>query len=559
MGIDLLGKHVRCPHCKQVVLAPPPAEPVAVAVAVPTPVTPPPPHVAPAPPVIDELFAFESSLRSQPPIPPVPTPLPPSVPVPEPASPLEPVFNIPNKERADSIFSEENESEDDVFGNANPKPISFRPVSDLPTEPLPVEFPESPPLQFDEPLELDMLSEPPVNPTAHVLPVPEDDPDLDDPPIAYPTVSSAPPAPHVNPQPLPSAVPQLPQYTPVQRPAESNPHATGNPWAGMAPVVVPQGAPPGAMGPASPNVAVAYPAPVVARPVAVQPPMMVPTVVATVEEVSQEKPVRINRGRRNEPSSGGIPKGVLFGLAAYALLMTALAVYGLAFKSGALPPEHPLSTIPDTFGEFEPATRKKVSLYRFKTDLPLPAELHAGLGGKITVGQLEVEPQSIVIRRVNLHIEGKGEPSRTMNSPGDALVLQFKVTNTSPDLSFHPVDPAFNRKTITEDRPLTRVVVADNVFYGGPINWPFRKETRVFDKEQENDTTPLKPGESREYFLPSAADLKLLRLVRNSTEPMQWRIQLRSGMIERDGREIPVTSVIGVDFDRGEVKEGKGT
>ena len=59
----------------------------------------------------------------------------------------------------------------------------------------------------------------------------------------------------------------------------------------------------------------------------------------------------------------GSPSAVLsfvlgfFVLAPYALIVTVIAVFGL-FKTSA-PPGHPLATIPDTFGEFNPAERKK--------------------------------------------------------------------------------------------------------------------------------------------------------------------------------------------------------
>ena len=88
---------------------------------------------------------------------------------------------------------------------------------------------------------------------------------------------------------------------------------------------------------------------------------------------------RNDRPRTPAPTAG-VPKAVVYGLAGYAVLMTALAVYGLFFKVGSLPPEHPLSTIPDTFGEHAPASRKKVSQYHFKTDGELPANLRAELG-----------------------------------------------------------------------------------------------------------------------------------------------------------------------------------
>ena len=69
VGMELSGKHVRCPHCKQIVLAP-------TAAAVP-------PAVEPAP-----------------------------------APDSDPVFNTTPRESAESILSDPEESEDEVFSSS---------------------------------------------------------------------------------------------------------------------------------------------------------------------------------------------------------------------------------------------------------------------------------------------------------------------------------------------------------------------------------------------------------------------------------------------------------
>src|SRR5205823_1660105 len=126
-------------------------------------------------------------------------------------------------------------------------------------------------------------------------------------------------------------------------------------------------------------------------------------------------------------------KGVVYGLAAYALIMTLLAVYGLFFKSGEkLDPGHPLSTIPDNFGEFPATERKKVSQFK-NLDGELPANLKAALGGKIEVGQLEITPMQVEKRRLEIVTEGKATERLTRTSSQAALVLQLRVKNTSLD------------------------------------------------------------------------------------------------------------------------------
>ena len=82
-----------------------------------------------------------------------------------------------------------------------------------------------------------------------------------------------------------------------------------------------------------------------------------------IEEPSDEvAKARTHRGShdRDAAVTGGKFKTLSLVLAAYSLVVTALAVYGLFFKpTEKLDPGHPLSTIPDNFGEFDPASRRR--------------------------------------------------------------------------------------------------------------------------------------------------------------------------------------------------------
>jgi hypothetical protein len=445
MGVsaEWAGRRVRCPHCKQVVHAPPAAE------SAPPPAPPPPPGAAP-------------------------------------------VFNLPRKEAADSILSDPAESEDDLFG---PQEAAGRgPV--LPVDVTP-----------DDPL-----------PTA-------------------PSATQSPPL-ILNP------------------PERTVPAADGNPFAfeaTPAPVLTPP-APPQSRSPAPPP-----------RPRPAAPPSDEEPVAVDVPPEEDGRPARTARpprpARAADGGRRGVPAAVVYVLGAYALAATGLAAYGLFFKPPEVPPGHPLSTVPDTYGEFDPATRKgdkgKAGANRFKGDGDLPAELRAGIGGKVGVGQVEVEPLEVRRRVLHLFAEGKGDapPGKLGPLPGTALVLRLRVKNTSDDLSFCPLDPAFNRRTVNPDadRPLTRLVVGGDTFFGGPVSWPFRDGRRQFEEEQEGDAAPLGPGESREYMVCSPAEPKLLAAVRAATGPVVWRVQVRRGLIPFRDREVPVTAVVGVEFRKEDV------
>lgn len=449
---------------------------------------------------------------------PQPPPLPRPADSPPPLPPTttdEPVFRLSPREGADSILSEPEESEDEVFGSQG---LDRLPVPELPDpDPAPV-----------APGGAAAGGPPTPSPVGSVVPPP------------MPMSLSAPPPAAVGVAPSsPPATPSAPTWT-------SSPPAdpwAANPWAGFsapahetapsgsvdrpaAPQLDPDGR--GVAAPGQPADARHEPAP---------------------DGVSATRAARA--GRRATAAGGTAASRILIGgLAAWAIIATVAAVYGLVFGRGErLDPGHPLSVIPDTFGEFDPASRKKVSQFRFDIHQPLPPNLKAGLGGRISVDPLVIEPLGVEKRRLVMKAETKGG-TVSAGSPGEALVLRLRVTNTSPDLLIHPLDPAFNRKTT--DKIPTHLVVGKQVFYGGPVPWPFRGG-RVFEQQQEKDAEPLGPGETRDYVVCSDASPRLLGEVRKANEPLLWRVQVRRGLIEFRGREIPVTAVVGIEFRRDDI------
>jgi hypothetical protein len=134
-------------------------------------------------------------------------------------------------------------------------------------------------------------------------------------------------------------------------------------------------------------------------------------------------------------------------------------------------------------------------------------------------------------------------------------VLHLRVKNNSPDLAFCPLDPAFNRKSGSLEKIGTQLVVGKDRFRGGLIGWPFTANLeRVYEEKQEADAIPLNPGETREYIVCSDTDSRLRKALRDSTDPILWRVHLRSGLIDFKGKEIPVTAIIGVEFRSSDVK-----
>jgi hypothetical protein len=501
MGVpeSLLGRQVRCPNCKQVVLAP--ATPPAAA----------PPDTAPTPP------APAPGLKPTPTAAPgiqIVSPAAPATkpgvaaPPPPPPEPDLPVLNVPQRsEDADSILSEGNDSDDEVFGSHPSRRLQSLPPLDQPPAPPEADVAKRQP-------------GPPPGPTAPALP--GELPDL------FPGLEPIGPA---------ATAPS----SPVQQVPADSPGA--NPFADF------EGAATAATG-ARPVVTADDEPPAPARPKKKR---------ERVEEAepSEEERKPASAGRSRAPAKSGVSPVVLLLVAGYALVATALAAYGLFFKtSGGPDTGHPLSTIPDNFGEFDPATRKKVTQYKFPVDGELPPAQRAKLGEKIAIDDLEIQPLRVEKRRLEIRTESAdGKETATAWSAGKALVLTLHIKNTSPDLSLFPMDPAFTRQATRADQPITRVVVnKSTVFAGGAIPWPFgEKVKRKLDVQQQNDYVALPPGESREYVVFTDARADIISAVEAAKSEIEWRVQVRRGPVEYRGREVPVTAVIGVEFTAADV------
>lgn len=466
VGADMLGKKVRCPSCKQVVLAPTEGATAAPAA--------PPPAAAVAP--TDDL----------------------------------PAFTFQRREGADSILSEAQESEDEVFGST-PGSRLERPSFSPPFAPAP-------------------------------LPVPVPTPAADGNPFEF---GAAPPEPPPPPPPPPPSVKKKPAAPRVAVVIEDEPPAADptNPFSDFeAPT-------------ASPPVVAATPLP------PPPPPAVKPVKVAVVED--EEKPAPPARrpepaAKRTAPAEGGGLGAPFYLLLLYAVIMTGLALYGFVFRYGTqIDPGHPLSAIPDNFGEFPPSERRKQGQLKKLPDAPLPPELRVAVGKKLDVGPLEVTPAKVEVRKLQVVTVAKGGKAGESTRP-DAVVLTLRVRNTSSDVSLHPLDPAFTRKyggSTDEPLPGTALEVGKEKFRGGALPWPPSERVAAeYEAAQKDDATPLKPGESREYVVFTAPEARIVKAVKDAPEPMLWRVQVRRGFVQLRGKDVPVTAIIGVEFRAADVQ-----
>ncbi len=257
-------------------------------------------------------------------------------------------------------------------------------------------------------------------------------------------------------------------------------------------------------------------------------------------------------------------------LVPYSLSMTFIAGWLYFRNQQQAAAEHPLANIPDILGEYEPARRMQLGrrLERLPpVDAPLPPGLIVRLGETLTVGDLEVTPEAVEQRRIDIRtVFQSGEVSST-RATRESLVMRLRLKNLSRDIWFHPTDPAFDRRYQPRrgiPRPYTQLIADGYHAYGGAIDWrghsgrsTFR---RVFVVGQDEDDQPLAPGaERRTVVCTDPMDEQVLRSVKahSGPEPIVWRVLLRRGLIPFEGREWSVCAVVGVTFDASEVRVGR--
>jgi hypothetical protein len=275
-----------------------------------------------------------------------------------------------------------------------------------------------------------------------------------------------------------------------------------------------------------------------------------------------EQPVETDRRPRGSAAASGKQNWVLALLVPYALFMTVMAIFYYVKYSRAVQ-DHPLEQIPDLMGEFQKDVKKdgKPVVRAIKlppADQPLPDKLVTSLGRPITVGSIEVTPLSVEYRpwaaftKDKTRAEVKKVPVKT------TLVMHVRLRNVSPDLTFYPTDPYFDRNPKhPNDKPYTLVDVGGKMFFGGVIEFVTVAGTteRTWLQGQENDNKPLGPGESRETVFVTRPRDGVFDAVQQSKGQAVWRIQVRRGLVPYEGHEIPASAVVGVAFTAADVRK----
>jgi hypothetical protein len=316
------------------------------------------------------------------------------------------------------------------------------------------------------------------------------------------------------------------------------------------------------------------------------------------ESAGAETLVATGPSFRRQPQRRSMwPILVLLPLLSYAVLVTValLLIYQRwqADKAKAASEQKPLDQLPDVDGD-SPGVKRSNLTWEVKDQYawPMPDRLKVGLGQKLQVGDLEIQPLRVECLRVSVFVEGPNKNKEQMDF--DSLVLHLRLRNTSEHLSFVPLDPYFDRGWAHEGAPpvrpreddgpealeryrqasnqywekgkgsppLTVLEVGERRFFGSSSDWYDRKRSAAGNYhrawvEGRLDKQPyLKPGETLETFVSTdGRDPRLDDVLSSTQGPLLYRIHLRRGLVQRTrGDEISATAVIGVTFSTQDIQ-----
>ncbi len=173
---------------------------------------------------------------------------------------------------------------------------------------------------------------------------------------------------------------------------------------------------------------------------------------------------------------------------------------------------------------------------RPKHDAAVPQGQKIKISETVAVGDLEVTPLKVEM------------------TPLGELALHLKMRNKSQDLRFNPMPQSFldfNPNIMTARKPYTFLETASNSrFYGGNLDY-----MQGNPAQGPKGDGALSPGQEMIILVNTRNDLDSLRKVKElAPGRMLWRVQVRRGLMAIRGKDVSVTTVIGVEFDKEQIQ-----
>lgn len=288
---------------------------------------------------------------------------------------------------------------------------------------------------------------------------------------------------------------------------------------------------------------------------------------AAPPEAGNENGALPAKPKTQAPPNTVLSNSLLIILIPYSILITIIALI-LYFNQQRTP--HPLEMLPDLgnppakrVGQAPPPVLNLKSYVRFKADAALPPHLLTVVGQPIQVGDVEITPLSVEQKRLMFKWRtGQYKPEL---SEYESLVMALKLKNLSKDVEFRPLDLSFDHlwkeTNGAATLPYTYLEVNGRRFCG-PFRWlpsVQRNQPSQFAgsdeyvEGQEDYMKLLQPGEELKTVIVTDPNDQIAATLRNYPGKLLWRVQVRRGLVNYKDRDISVTGVIGVQFDKDEI------
>lgn len=249
-----------------------------------------------------------------------------------------------------------------------------------------------------------------------------------------------------------------------------------------------------------------------------------------VNQISAQRAAPASEARRLAARESQLVPLLLIFLIPYAIFTTAFIAY-LLYTQNQNSVDPLLDRLPDPAkGDGGPR--------RIKHDLPVPNQLKTNLRQPVQIGDVEVKPL-----RVELRAEGD-------------LCLHLHVKNLSKDTEFSPIPESFGRYlrgSLTAARPYTFLEVGDKRAYGCYVEW--WQGSPGTGKAMKNRGV-LRPGEDQTVVLITDMKDRPVLAGLQQADHLFWRVHVRRGFVQVNGKDISATCVIGVRFTAKDIQRG---
>jgi hypothetical protein len=217
----------------------------------------------------------------------------------------------------------------------------------------------------------------------------------------------------------------------------------------------------------------------------------------------------------------------------------------------------PLEILPDNEGEDKgfkkTGKRGQVSIQRRPPTAPLTSKLITQLGRPLTIGDVQVTPEKVELKKVRILASG-GKPELGLK---DSLVLQLRMKNVSSDLIFSPTDRYFDRRVVgkpVEGLPYTFLEFDGKRFFSG-IDTRGERWAKKEHVEGQTYGEHLQPGEELTTVVCTDPEVDIAGELAKASGTLLWRVQVRRGIVEYKDREYSTTAVVGVEFTKQDIQK----